>query len=259
LTVDSVTCLSALTERRLLPPDRCAVYLAGSLIRGWGNATSDLDVYVVTAAPWPGDVTTSSPVYVAPGALPVNAFYRADRRWDVEYWADSQVDELLDVVSWPAFDSGKALAATLTATEIAFIERLWFSSVVEGDDWLQRRRKQFHDSAIRTIVAARDLYALDHLTEDAVGMLASGDYDSAVLAARRALGFAVDALLASRGEIAGQSKWRARRMRAVAPPELGFDEYWELETMRSFDRQVPAQWVNSVLLVCQRIADAVRL
>lgn len=252
-------CLSVLAERGLLPANHDAVYLAGSLIRGWGNVTSDLDVYVVTGHLWQGEATTSAPVSVAPGVIPVQAFYRGDRRWDVEYWLDGQVDELLGVVSWEAFESGRSSGRMLTPTEIAFIQRLGFSQVVVGEDWLRRRRQQFDESAIRTMIAASALDMLDHLTEDAIGMRDNGDCDSAVLAAHLALGFAVDALLASRGEFTEQAKWRARRLRAVAPPELPFDEYWELETMRSYDRQAPDKWVNEVLRLCQRIAEAVQL
>jgi hypothetical protein len=108
-------------------------------------------------------------------------------------------------------------------------------------------------------VASQALYLLDHYTEDAVGMRANNDMNSAVLAARQALGFAVDALLASHGELETQPKWRARRMREVLPSELSYDEYWDLETMRSYDKDAPERWVDEVLLLCQRIAAAVNL
>jgi hypothetical protein len=253
------TCLSVLAEHGLLPRQRHAIYLAGSLIRGWGNDTSDLDVYVVTDSLWRGDVTTSSPVSISPGAVPVNAFYVADRRWDVEYWSDRQVDELLDSLSWEAFDAGRSPGGSLTSTEVAFVHRLAYHAVVEGEEWIDRRRRQFDGSAIRTVVAAQNLYWLDHLTEDAVGMRRNADLESAVIAARLALGLAVDALLASHGELETQAKWRARRMRAVLPPEVPFDEYWDLETMRSYDRDAPEKWVDEALRFCQRIVAMVQL
>jgi hypothetical protein len=259
LNIAADTCLSELTGRGLLPAGRRAVYLSGSLVRGWGNDTSDLDVYVITVHPWRGERTASTPVSAEPGSVPVNAFYVGSRRLDVEYWIDSQVDSLLDSLSWAAFDSGKDGAEALTATETSFIQRLSYSQPLEGEEWIRRRRQQFDRSAVRTIVTNRALFELDHLTEDAVGMRSNGDLDSAVLAARLAFDRAVDALLASHGEIEGQPKWRARRMRAVAPPGLSFDEYWQLQTMQSFQNDAPERWVEEALQACQRIADTIQL
>jgi len=258
LNLTPAACLSELSERGLVPDDQQAVYLAGSLVRGWGNATSDLDVYIVTGDPWQGEATAKAKVSVAPGTIPIRAFYVGDRRWDVEYWSDRQVDELRESLSWEAFEATPS-GGNLTTTEILFVDRLAYCETVTGAEWVLSRRRQFSDSAVRAIVASQSLYELDTFTEDAVGMLANGDADSAVLAARHAFSYAVDALLASHGELEIQGKWRARRMQAVQPPELSFDEYWEVETMRSFDRRAPQDWVNQVLKVCQRIVEKVQL
>ena len=252
-------CLAQLAERGLLPPDRLAVYVAGSLVRGWGNATSDLDVYVVTPQPWRPEPGSPFLPAAATAEVPVAVFYVGDRRWDVEYWSEPDVDRLLDAVSWEAFESGRSSSVTMPKDDVAFVQRLTRPLVVEGEDCVQRWEKQFADSAIRTMVASRALYVLDHLTEDAVGMLGNDDPTSAVLAARQALGYAVDALLASHGEFSDQPKWRARRMAELAPPELPFEDYWSLETMRTYDPAAPQAWVSDVLRACQRIADGVQL
>lgn len=252
-------CRSVLRERGLLPPGPVAVYLAGSLVRGWGNATSDLDVYVIVREPWLEETTNSQHVSVAPGTVPVEAFDLDGRRWDVEYWLESQVDELLDLVSWEAFESGRTTAGSLTPYEVAFVQRLSFSLVVDGEEWVERRAREFEASAIKAMIATYALYEFDLLTEDAVGMLGNGDVESAVLAARLAFGWAVEALLASAGEFNEQAKWRARRMRSVAPPGLGFEEYWDIETMRHFDPAAPGRWVEDVLRTCQSIVSEVKL
>lgn len=259
MTVTTEQCAAALAERRLLPERRSAVYLAGSLVRGWGNAMSDVDVYVVVPEPWQGEVSNTTHVSVAPGSVPVHAFDHDGRRWDVEYWLDAQVDELLDAVSWDSFESGRRTADTITPHEIAFAQRLGFSLVVEGDDWVRRRAGEFDASAIKAMIATNALYELDLLTEDAVGMLESGDVDSAVLATRLAFGWAIEALLASLGEFNEQPKWRARRMKAVAPPVLGFDDYWAIETMRDYTPADPRAWVERVLRTCQDIVTEVKL
>lgn len=253
-------CRAELPARGLLPAGRSAVYMAGSLVRGWGNATSDLDVYVIVHEPWDGETTTTSPVSVPPGSVPVAVFHDdGGRRWDVEYWLDGQVDALLDAVSLEAFESGRGDAGTLTDNDIAFAQRIPFSLVVEGEEWMRRRREQFGASAIHTMIAAEALYRYDLFSEDAVGMLGNDDLDSAVLAAHLAFGRAVEALLASLGEFNEQPKWRARRVREVAPAVLPFDKYWEIETMRTLDHTDPRPWVQRVLRTCQDIVTEVKL
>jgi hypothetical protein len=252
-------CLDVLAEQALLPAAYEAVYLAGSLVRGWGNPSSDIDVYVVVPRPWTGQPDGLGTVSVAPGAVPVRGFTADGRRWDVEFWTDEQVDALLELVSWESFEAGRARGDALTLHEVAFMQRLGYARVVRGAGWLARRVDQFDGSAVRAMIGSRALYELDLFTDDAVGMLAAGDVDSAVLAARCAFGHAVEALLASHGEFNEQPKWRARRMRDVAPAELGFADYWAVETMRDLDPAAPEKWVEHVLRVCQQIANEVTL
>lgn len=43
--------LAPLHDRGLVPEGALAAYVVGSAARGWNNARSDFDIYVVTAAP----------------------------------------------------------------------------------------------------------------------------------------------------------------------------------------------------------------
>jgi hypothetical protein len=251
--------LNVLKENAALPDDRLAVFVAGSLIRGWGNDRSDLDVYVVTGQPWQGERESEIRVWADPGAVPVRAFYAGNRRWDVEYWLDRQVESLVDYASWDKFETGESKASVLTTAEVSLAHRIGTCEIAEGPGWIERRRAQFGTSAIKNMVAAYLLDRLDSLTEDAVGMAAAGDSVSAVIAARRAYAFAVDAFVASRGEFEMQPKWQARRLLATGAAELRFDEYWEIETMRNYDPGNPNAWIEDVLRRCQRLADAVEL
>jgi hypothetical protein len=45
----------------------------------------------------------------------------------------------------------------------------------------------------------------------------------------------------------------------VSPPELSFEDYWALETLRDLDPEAPGTWVETVLTVCQDIANEVKL
>lgn len=141
--------------------------------------------------------------------------------------------------------------------EVALLVRFSYAAPIAKDEWLQERKRQLGDLPLRSMMALRALHMLDIYTEDAVGQLADGDVESAVLAAKIALWYAVDALLASHAEFGESPKWFARRYRAAQPPEVTLDEWWALETMRSYDPAHPERWVEEVLTVCQKIASEV--
>ncbi|MEW2592240.1 hypothetical protein AB0893_17685 [Micromonospora aurantiaca] len=251
--------LSRLRDRGLLPGTVHAAYVAGSRVRGWDNAGSDLDFYVITQERWPGSGSTIAPVALQPDTITIERTRVNREQWDVQYWLDSQVDQVLEKVSWNEFETNASAGALLTSREADFLERLSYAVAVTGEDWLLRRRQQMHRSALRSILTSRSLHHSHLFSEDAVGQLRAGDTESAVLSARLALGCAIQALLADNGKFAQSPKWSARQLRETSQDVLSFDEYWALETMRDYSPDNPGRWIESVLSVCRRISQSVRV
>lgn len=252
--------LTELSHRGLLPSTwLCSIFVAGSLVRGWGNDTSDLDVYVITAEPWAGTPSSLASVGVQPSVIPSYAVWMGKRRIDIQYWLDDQVDQLMKKVSWHNFDNSQNSTHLLTGPELDLLERIGYGQAFAGEGWLEKRRREVAQSAVFAFAAARNLNLTDFFVEDAIGQLQAGDVYSAVLSARSALGYAVDALMSSLGEIGTSEKWRARRMVSVKQEVLTFDEYWSLETMQAYDPTHPEEWVDAVLAMCQRICHEVSI
>jgi hypothetical protein len=258
-------CLAALAEQRLLPPDRQATYLSGV-----DGPADPVEATVVVA----GSHRDQLAGLVGPGAGragrwpgPRRSCYRADRRWDVDFWVDDEVDRLLRAVSWQALESGRSVGMTLHRYELEFVQRLGTARVVEGPDWVHRRQQDFAGSAIRTMLTTQLLMALDRERERAGRLLAAGDPEGAVLAARAAVGTAVDAVLATRGTVVAEPARRVARLRQLGPPAAGpgfapdppaAPDYWELETMRDLDPAAPAGWVSAALSFCARTTDGLQ-
>ncbi|WP_317447675.1 hypothetical protein [Streptomyces collinus] len=243
----------------LLPDAPLAVYCAGSVIRGWGNPTSDVDVYVVTDEPWAGKQAEHVALRLAPENIAVEVLVHEGRRWDVEYWTDGQVEQVLAKVSHQALETGADLGSLLEPAEFDLLDGITHGLDVSDHSWRLRRHADLSASALRTLLISRALLRYDEYAEDAVGQLAAGDHESAVITAKLAFGFAIDALLAGHGWWGKSPKWRARRFRAAAPAELTFERYWRLETMADFDPDQPRRWVEDVLMLGGRISMEVEL
>ncbi|WP_405881009.1 hypothetical protein OG762_21915 [Streptomyces sp. NBC_01136] len=246
--------LEPLRQRELIPADCLAAFVVGSAARGWNNARSDHDVYVVTTRAWDTSTSRPIPMPLNPPGVRSETFYEDGRRWEVTYWLDSQIDQLLAKVSWQEYERGLAGEA-LTPREEVSLGRIANCLTLLGEDWVEDRRKRLTDSAFKSFLVVRSLNLADDAVEDALGQMEAGNPESATISARRAFGYAVDALLESHGEFGSHMpKWRPNRLRIVAPSFLTFERYWALETMRSYDAADPGSWIREVLTLCQDIS-----
>jgi len=247
--------LNVLREQELLPVNVLAVMLVGSRARGWDNDKSDFDIYVVTDRIWTSDSSASRSIPLNPPVIGSETFYTSDERWEVTYWQDAQVGQILSKVSWAEFGREQAAGQVLSVGEEIFLDRLPHCRVLVGPAWVEARRTELATSAFRSFVVARSLSAADDSTEDALGLLEAGQLESSVLAARKALGHIVDALLEQCGEYGSHSpKWRPQRFGAANPAGFTFAEYWRLETMQDLDPDDPGRWVREVLTLCQDLS-----
>jgi hypothetical protein len=249
-----------LEARGLLTGDPLAVVCVGSVARGWANPGSDVDLNVVTADPAELPQLQGLQVRLEPDVVPTLSTLALERPCELKYWTTGQIDQLLGQVSWDRFDAGGGTAKFLGDTEELCLERFATCVPLAGEEWVASTRRRLEESAFAAFATVRSLAGLDAAVEDALGQLAAGDAESAVLSARRALGHGVDALLESHGVFgSAQPKWRARRFRDAAPSELSFAEYWDLETMRDLDPARPGGWVERVVALCRRLSMEVEI
>jgi hypothetical protein len=246
--------LAELRSEGMLPGAYRAIFAGGSIVRGWGNPGSDIDIYVVVTEPWQSETAERDMVSLAPGFVLVDSFYSDGRRFDVEYWLDSQIDELFAKVAPSQLLGSSVPGRNMTYAEISCLEKLAHAALIDKDEWVAIRQHQLAESSINAVMTLRSMHEMDIYTEDAVGQLAGGDVESALISAKIAFGHAITALLANHGEFGVSPKWNARRFRACKPTELSYDEYWDIETMRTYNPTAPDAWVEQVLTVCQRIS-----
>ncbi|MFE2970162.1 hypothetical protein ACFXKC_42205 [Streptomyces sp. NPDC059340] len=254
--LDMATIVPELTSRTFLPDDTVGVFASGSMVRGWGNATSDVDVHVITEAPRVSSISETGHVSLEPNTLQYERTFVNGRRWDIEYWTEGQVDQLLGKVTWEAYDSPDSPWSTLSKTELGMLERLPYAAAADDGPWLASVQQRMRESAHRVILVGISLRESDGLVEDAAGQLEAGDLHSAVIAARLAFNHTVDALQANEGQFGSLwPKWRARRMALINSEVLPFETYWVTETMAAFDDENPQTWVEETIGLCRKISS----
>lgn len=251
---DLTQCRAELKEMGLLPDDELATMIVGSTARGWAYSTSDLDVVVISRTLVADKRLSSLTVPLSPELVPVAAFDAMNMAWEVKFWIDGQIDQLLAKVSWTAFEQDNKAGAQLIDQEEYLLARLPTCLVLSGQDWVDKRRAEVAESAFKTMQIAFALGESDKYCASALGQLSAGDAEGAVLSAKIAFTRAVEALLNASGEYLAPPKWQARRFRAANTALMSFDEYWSIETMRSYDPAAPHEWVEHVVSRCKDLS-----
>lgn len=252
-------CQQVLSARELLPRGVTAIAVVGSVARGWDTPASDLDLIVVSDSPFTHPGTRAQDVPLTPRTLPTMAFSHEGHRWEVKYWLDDQIDQVLAKVTWTAFGNELKAGDRLAELERILLERLLTCIPVTGEEWIKRRRDEIESSAFRSSMLVEALAKADNRIRAALGQLDAGDSQSAVVTARDAFGWAVMALMLDQGEYGSLGKWRVRQYRAVATSLLPFDEYWSYETMRNYDPADPGSWVRGIADLCKRVSMEVEI
>jgi hypothetical protein len=241
--------LTELPEGIFIPENAVCVFVSGSLVAGWGHAASDVDLSVVTELPVTITPTTVMDLTLSPDPIPIATAYGRDgQRYGIEYWTTKQVQTMLDTVARGVHDRPRPGSG-----DIDCFYRISVGVAITGAAWLQRAQDQLAASALPGLLAVDKFGDVDSHIEDAVGLMEVGDRESSVLAARQALGHAVDGYLAARGSLSPEEKWRYRKLAEVPDGPLDPDEYWRLETMRDFDPADPNAWVMRVIEVCNSL------
>jgi hypothetical protein len=206
-------------------------FISGSLVEGFGNETSDLDVFVLsdTVIEPVGDAALSADL----GAFAVDIDFAGDIRTDTEIWTVDMVADIAarigacDPLEWQA-------TMRLDKAGLELAHRIRVGEPLVAADRFAQLRELFGWGHVGAVLAQRFLQDYNESAEDAVGAVKAADAGAGLLNSRLALGAAADALCAVRGATNGKAKWRLHRLTATAPEIV--DTYLQAELDRSAEQ-----------------------
>jgi membrane protease YdiL (CAAX protease family) len=202
---------AAVRQRLGRIPDTATAVLAGSIIDGYGNPNSDIDVTVLARKPWDPASGLLRPdrVFQFDGKS-VELHFVENERIDLEIHPLAKVDALIKRLS--DYDPGDRRAPHIDPFAFQLLHQLRIGVPVAGDDELRRIRAEVPWHAVTEILRLRNESFYTGHAEDAAGAIKAGDAPTAVLASRRALGAATDCLIAAYGHTNPKEKWRYRKL-----------------------------------------------
>lgn len=198
------------------------IFVSGSIIEGYGNAESDLDVFVVYPNEVPSlrtdiDMETNS----------ISLEYISEQRLDIEHWSKDQVIAVSERIRQCSPDDWEN-CFHFSYNDIEFAHSLRIGLPIQQTDHFVQLQQAFDFEQVSHIITMKRVGLYHSVQEDAAGAIASKQEGTALLMARYALQLAIDAWLASQGETNAKDKWRFFKLQKADPKIL--TRYWELET-----------------------------
>jgi len=209
---DRLLAVEDATRRHLAArPAVAAAFLAGSVVEGYGNPTSDIDVLVL--ADGEGD-TVPAPE----GGRPVFRFedctveivHAGDERLDIE---TRPLPEFRRIVSrLHALPVDQEGAYEVSAFTFQFLHQLRVGRPVVGHELIAELRAAVDWGRVGELLRIRRQSDYGGHAEDAAGAIRAEDAGTALLTSRLALGTAMDCLIAALGHTNPKEKWRYRKL-----------------------------------------------
>ncbi|WP_130401878.1 hypothetical protein [Thalassococcus sp. S3] len=201
----------------IAPGPNDLVVWSGSLLEGFGNETSDIDVYVIA------DDITHRPGVRSPffdGADIVSANVVGKTRIDVNYMPSNAVNgAILALNSFDEFDDSR----TKFDTEVLeFLHRMSFAVPLNVDEVPQRLRPS--KAALSNYISATKLDNANSYKADSIGAARKGDLHTAILCERLRIRSLVDVLLAKNSETNTRfEKWRFAKLHRCGETQVYHD------------------------------------
>lgn len=202
LTEAQLTAATTVYQKLAAEHPIAVALISGSQAFGLGHGTSDIDLHVMPV----GDAPIESRVHMTDGhPIQVNVFREEMLQRVLDWAADDSEYTSRNRGQADVQDDVRKLAIRLSRGHVLYV-----------DDERKQALARIDLTVIKRRIVAREARAISSLLEDIVGALAINDRDTALWAARLALGHAGEAALAAAGDIYFGPKFLLRRLKRTA-------------------------------------------
>ncbi|MED1014677.1 hypothetical protein [Bacillus mycoides] len=240
----------------LVKSDVLYVYVAGSLMEGFGNKTSDVDVYVIIDGDLPSiEDTKNQGRSLREDTHFINNFIDNGVRYDYEYWTLKDWDNLLFKLN-NLNPADPNLVKTFSLNEYDLLHRLKYAKPIYNQQSFNELFSNINFENLAFYYASIKSEAYGNILEDIEGALFSQEEETAFIMSRLLLNEAVNGFLSMHGETNPSNKWiykKLQRFSANYSDQNLIDDYMNLliEPKNTNDVLDLRKYVIKVIRCCQ--------
>ncbi|MBD3861252.1 hypothetical protein IEE86_16115 [Bacillus sp. 28A-2] len=191
------------------------VYTAGSIMEGFGNENSDVDVYIICdlgaiSNEFAGGYKEGEISIIEENTIVYNTII-GDTRYDFEYWDWKEVNKIVEKLNNFNFGTDQ-YKDRLSKSEIDFIHRLKYGNPVINKNSFASFIKNivFDNLGYIQVIVHSEQY--DGYLEDIEGALLSNDFGTSYVISKLLLETSVTSFLSVHGETNPSRKWLYRKL-----------------------------------------------
>ena len=235
--------------------EKTPIWIAGSLIEGIGNESSDIDVYIVVE-----DLNTIQEYVTDGDGMKIQIHYFKNRRIDVEIWSYGAIDRLASKINELQIENAEnSILDALDENEIDFSHRIFNCRVIGDSGSYENIVERFDRDKINRYLFENKRMYIDDSFDDTVGMLQSGNVSGAIRRSQETIEFSLDLLLYSKGWTNPKSKHRFKLMEAIYESDVDVREvyldYWSFMHSLPVSECGKRDYVNTGLYLSEKIVE----
>lgn len=219
------------------------VYICGSILEGFGNEKSDIDIYVLLDE-LPDELKQEGRIKKNKDNVIHNILFD-NYRLDIEYWTIDKLRNLQKVLKHFELDGD---TIELSEDEIDFIHRIKYAVPLINAELFELLKQEIDFDKFNKSLLIKQINLYQNSVEDIEGCLESSDFYTAIMTSKLALDRSIDSLLCSKGETNPRVKWRLRKLiRAFGENSNTFKEYLSLQQIPQVKKNSVEEYVEKVL------------
>lgn len=240
-------------------------YTAGSLAEGFGNSTSDIDVYVIlNDHPNYENIQKQAKINAdkidyligQESSDVVFNFVYKKVRYDVTYMSLKKVNKVLKRIEEIDYNSDEKIIS-LSSYEKDWIHRLKYSQNLTVDSVFNKFKEKIDFKKFNYFMASFESDGYSSILEDLQGAYSSRDYGTAYFLVKKLSDVALNAYLAINGETNPSFKWTYRKLQRYLENggEVSIAEKYMLIHGTTFDSDKINDFLRIGVSFCQEVND----
>ncbi|MGR3765965.1 hypothetical protein [Rossellomorea sp. NS-SX7] len=235
--------------------DDCIVYLAGSLMEGFGNSTSDIDVYVICdAIPSIEQDENITQSFLQSEQNLIRNVIHEGIRLDFEYWTWNEFNKAINSLNRLNFKTNEYIER-ISDDEYDLLHRLKFGRPIVNLEKFEEVYNHIDFDNLGHYRVAVENESYQGLLEDLQGAYLSEDFGSAFFLSRLFLDRVMTSYLAANGETNPNTKWlyrKALRYQEKTGDTSLLSKYIELQS-QSFELDTINELVKETIKYAQSL------
>lgn len=201
--------------------ERDIFFIGGSLVEGYGNDSSDLDVFILCENP---SLYNNNALY---GNVPIISFIGEEYRYDIEIWEKNIVEDLIEKLN-KYYSPKKDYRYFFTDQSYELLHNISIGIPIINEIKFNSLQNLIDKQRLRDSNLAVRLSKYNNELEDLEGCYKSRCKKSILLLTRRLLNTAMHALVCYYGDTNNKEKWLSIKIDRYVKDKDLVDKYWQL-------------------------------